>query len=174
MFVIQRICLKPDKKYEYTLRNRKKHRPYALAGQPDENEICPSSKRPSRQMDRSTDRHDLSESPLACPHRNPLRGWALAGTNSLGVGGEEGIDIRNISYLDFSPQDNICVTGICETENSSKLLCCEIANVANFELGGLARDQRGVLMSRSENRCGKRTDAPGCPSLALQPRSCPR
>ena len=98
----------------------------------------------------------------------------LAGTNSSRAGGEEGIDIRNITYLDLSPQDNICITGIRETKNSSKLLRCEIANVANFELGGLARDQGGVLMSRSENRCGKRTDAPGCPSLALQPRSCPR
>ena len=97
-------------------------------------------------MHRSTDRFDLPESPLACPHRNPLRGWALAGTN----GGEEGVEKRNISYLDFGPQDNICVTGICETKNSSKLFHGEIANVANFELGGLARDPegKGGLISR--------------------------
>lgn len=53
------------------------------------------------------------------------------------------MESRNITYLDFSPQDNICVTGICETKNSSKLLHGEIANVTNFELGGLARDPEG-------------------------------
>jgi len=62
--------------------------------------------------------------------------------NSLGEGGE-GLEMRNVTYLDFSPQDNICVTGICKTKNSSKLLRGEIANVANFELGRLARDQEG-------------------------------
>jgi hypothetical protein len=93
-------------------------------------------------MHRSTDRLDLPEGSLACPHRNPLGGWALAETSS-GEGGEEVMESRNITYLDFSPQDNICVTGICETKNSSKLLHGEITNVTNFELGGLARDPEG-------------------------------
>jgi len=90
-------------------------------------------------MHRSTGRFHLPESALACPHRNPLRGWALVGTN----GEEEGAEIRNMTDLDFSPQDNICVTGICETKNPSKLFHGKIANVANFELGGLARDPEG-------------------------------
>ena len=62
---------------------------------------------------------------------------------SSGEEGEEVIESRNITYLDFSPQDNICVTGICKTKNSSKLLHGEIANVTNFEFGGLARDPEG-------------------------------
>ena len=68
---------------------------------------------------------------------------------SSGEGGEEVMESRNVSYLDFSPQNNVCVTGICETKDASKLFHSEIANVTNFELGGLARDpEEGRLMSR--------------------------
>ena len=48
-----------------------------------------------------------------------------------------------MTYLDLSPQDNMCVTRIRETKDSTKLLRGEIADVANFELGRLAHDRRG-------------------------------
>ena len=47
---------------------------------------------------------------------------------------------RDITYLDFSLQDKMCIACIGETKNSAKLFRSEIANVSNFELGGLARD----------------------------------
>ena len=54
---------------------------------------------------------------------------------------------KDITYLDFSLQDKMCITCVGETKNSAKLFHSEIANVSNFELGGLAHDrgQRGVM-----------------------------
>src|SRR5579863_238279 len=94
--------------------------------------------------------------------------------NNRGGGKEDRTKVRDITYLDLGPQDNMCITRIRETKYSTKLLHGEIADVANFELGGLARDPRGGAMSGQEQRYGGRTNAPGCPSLILRPRSCPR
>ncbi len=90
-----------------------------------------------------------------------------------------GIDSRHEAldgtYLDFSPQDDVCITRISKAKNSAKLLGSEIADVANFEFGGLAHDRmtsdEHVELSRVMR--GWR-NAPGCPSLILQPRSCLR
>jgi hypothetical protein len=63
------------------------------------------------------------------------------------MGKEDRTRARVITYLDLSPQDKMCITIIRETKDSAKLLHGEIADVANFELGGLARDPRRKLMS---------------------------
>jgi hypothetical protein len=71
------------------------------------------------------------------------------GRNEPGVRGEGRIDSRHEAldntYLDFSPQDDICITRISETKNSAKLLRSEITDVANFEFGGLAHDRMTVI-----------------------------
>lgn len=72
----------------------------------------------------------------------------------------------------------MCVTRIRETKDSTKLLHGEIADIANFELGGLAHDPRREgtdeqARERAATR-GDGQDAPGCPSLVLRPRSFPR
>ena len=66
------------------------------------------------------------------------------GRNESGVMGEGRIESRHEAlertYLDFSPQDDVCITRISETKNSTKLFRSEITDVANFEFGGLAHD----------------------------------
>lgn len=73
-------------------------------------------------------------------------GWVETETNCVGGGGAEGGDsrheARDNTYLDFSFQDKVCITRICETKNSAKLLRSEVTDVANFEFGGLAHDPR--------------------------------
>lgn len=79
------------------------------------------------------------------------------------------------TYLDFSPQDDICITRISETKNSAKLVRSEIADVANFKLWGLAHDRYdGDEQVELSSVMRGRTNGPGCPSLVLQPRSCLR
>lgn len=101
------------------------------------------------------------------------------GRNESGVRGEGRIDSRHealdSTYLDFSPQDDVCITRISETKNSAKLLRSEITDVANFEFGGLAHDPYdGDQQVELSSVMRGWTNAPGCPSLVLQPRSCPR
>jgi hypothetical protein len=50
------------------------------------------------------------------------------------------MEASDITYLDFSLQNKMCITCIGETKNSAKLFRSEITDVSNFELGGLARD----------------------------------
>ena len=57
-------------------------------------------------------------------------------------GGNSRYEACDSTYLDFRPQDKVCITRICEAKYSAKLLRGEITDVANFEFGGLARDPR--------------------------------
>ena len=63
------------------------------------------------------------------------------GRNEPGERGRGGLRAgTEHTNLDFSPQDDVCITRISETKNSAKLLRSEITDVANFEFGGLAHD----------------------------------
>ena len=102
-----------------------------------------------------------------------------AGKNEPGVRGEGRVDSRHgaldNTYLDFSPQDDVCITRISETKNSAKLLRSEITDVADFEFGGLAHDPYdGDKQVELSTVMRGWTNRPVCPSLVLQPRSCLR
>ena len=101
------------------------------------------------------------------------------GRNEPGVIRDGRIESRHetleSTYLDFSPQDDVCITRVSETKNSAKLIRSEITDVANFEFGGLAHDPYdGDQQVELSSVMRGRTDGPVCPSLVLQPRSCLR
>ena len=51
-----------------------------------------------------------------------------------------GHDAWDSTHLDFSLQDNVCITRVGETKDSAKLFRGEITDIANFEFGGLSHD----------------------------------